>query len=134
MEIPCEAGWRVHRSRKVSCLQSRLLECVVVWANIKGYRYRVYCADPHCARFLHPSTYVEDKDNDITYAVCEAESCGKITCVRCKALLQHEKHAHECGPNEEDRKFKQMATEKGYKACPVCGVTVELAEACNHVM
>jgi hypothetical protein len=83
--------------------------------------------------FLPPVSHVEDVVTKTTYAICEAEECGKWTCVHCKMLLSDKRTEHKCGSNEEDEKFKQMVIEKGYQACFVCGVTVELIEACNHI-
>lgn len=40
---------------------------------------------------------------------------------------------HFCKKNEEEEKFRQTAKEKGYQQCTVCGATVELMEACNHI-
>tara|TARA_R110002003_G_scaffold9_36_gene702 strand:+ start:31838 stop:32038 length:201 start_codon:yes stop_codon:yes gene_type:complete len=65
--------------------------------------------------------------------MCEDEACSKLTCVGCKMLLENGTQNHVCKKNEEEEKFKQIATEKGYQECNVCGATVELAEACNHI-
>ncbi|KAF2036042.1 hypothetical protein EK21DRAFT_52351, partial [Setomelanomma holmii] len=96
-------------------------------------KYRVYCANPPCATFLHPSAHVQDAEVGIAYAICEDEACGQLTCVGCKTLLDNGTQNHVCKKSEEEEKFKQTATEKGYQQCNVCGATVELAEACNHI-
>lgn len=56
-----------------------------------------------------------------------------MTCVGCKTLLEHGTCDHACTKSEDEKKFKETATEKGYMDCGVCGATVELAEACNHI-
>ncbi|KAF1828664.1 hypothetical protein BDW02DRAFT_584306 [Decorospora gaudefroyi] len=96
-------------------------------------RFRTYCANRACAKFLHPASHIKDPKTSVTYAICEAEDCGLSTCVECKQLLEEGTRNHECKQNEDDKRFKQMATEKGYQECSVCGATVELAEACNHI-
>lgn len=96
-------------------------------------RFRVYCANPPCSKFLHPTLHVQDPDTEITYAICESEECNRLTCITCKTLLDHGTQNHFCRQDEDDRKFKATAKEKGYQECFVCGTTVELAEACNHM-
>ncbi|KAG9185256.1 hypothetical protein G6011_07800 [Alternaria panax] len=96
-------------------------------------KFRVYCANPPCGKFLYPGSHVEDSETKITYAICETEECGKLTCVKCKALLEEGTQNHQCKQTEDEKKFKQTAKEKGYQECFVCGATVELAEACNHI-
>ncbi|KAL6710827.1 hypothetical protein ACN47E_007884 [Coniothyrium glycines] len=96
-------------------------------------KFRVYCADSSCATFLHPSSHIEDPDTNIIHAVCQASRCGKLTCVKCKTLLDQGTQNHGCRQDEQDKKFKQTAAEKGYQECFVCGAIVELAEACNHI-
>ncbi|KAH6870304.1 hypothetical protein BKA58DRAFT_457741 [Alternaria rosae] len=96
-------------------------------------KFRTYCANPSCARFLPPGTHVEDPESKIIYAICEAEECGKLTCVKCQTALDQGARNHKCEQSEDDKKFKQTANEKGYQECFVCGATVELAEACNHI-
>jgi hypothetical protein len=101
--------------------------------SANAHRFRVYCANPPCAVFLHPSSHVTDGETKITYAICEGEDCGKLTCVGCKTLLEHGTQNHVCAKSEDEEKFKQTVNEKGYMVCNVCGATVELAEACNHI-
>ncbi|KAH6841822.1 hypothetical protein B0T12DRAFT_319595, partial [Alternaria alternata] len=96
-------------------------------------KFRVYCANPACGKFLHPESHVEDQETKITYAICDSEECGKLTCAKCKALLVDGTQNHECKQTEDEKKFRQTANEKGYQECFVCGATVELAEACNHI-
>jgi hypothetical protein len=102
-------------------------------AGTDGNRYRVYCANPKCAKFLNPQSHVTDPDSCVTYAICESENCRKLTCCSCKTVLDQGTASHTCKVNEEEVKFKQTVTEKGYQECVVCGATVELAEACNHI-
>lgn len=93
----------------------------------------MYCADASCAQFLSPANHITDSGTKITYAICEADGCCKITCVSCKLLLDNGLQAHKCEITEIEKKFKQTVEEKGYQECFVCGRTVELAEACNHI-
>ncbi|UPX16119.1 uncharacterized protein EKO05_0006540 [Ascochyta rabiei] len=95
-------------------------------------KYRVYCASPTCSKFLSPSVHVKDASASITYAVCQEHACGKLTCTSCKKLLDSVE-GHACEQDEDYKKFKQTATEKGFQECPTCASTVELAEACNHI-
>ncbi|KAJ4381375.1 hypothetical protein N0V86_003724 [Didymella sp. IMI 355093] len=95
-------------------------------------KYRVYCASPSCSKFLSPATHVKDPSTNVSYAVCLDNACGKLTCTNCKALLGGTE-GHTCEQNEDYKKFKQTATEKGFQECPTCASTVELAEACNHI-
>jgi hypothetical protein len=96
-------------------------------------RFRVYCGNPTCAKFLHPTAHITDAESTITYAICEEEKCAKLTCTSCKTLIEHGTQNHTCAKDENEEKFKQIVTEKGYQECSVCGATVELAEACNHI-
>ncbi|KAF2689765.1 hypothetical protein K458DRAFT_400451 [Lentithecium fluviatile CBS 122367] len=96
-------------------------------------KYRVYCADTSCAKFLSPAGHIKDSDVNITYSICEGSDCGKATCVICKALLNDGIQGHTCEVPEHERKFKETAQQQGYKECFTCGATVELAEACNHI-
>lgn len=41
---------------------------------------------------------------------------------------------HSCEHNEDHKKFKETAAKKGFKECPTCASTVELSEACNHIL
>lgn len=96
-------------------------------------RFRVYCANPPCANFLHPTAHITDPETNITYAVCENEECNKLTCTGCRTLIEQGTQDHVCKKDEDEEKFKQTATEKGYQECSICGATVELTEACNHI-
>ncbi|KAJ4297928.1 hypothetical protein N0V90_005827 [Kalmusia sp. IMI 367209] len=96
-------------------------------------KYRVYCANPKCGKFLHPNGHIRDADSDVTYVVCDSDECFQATCVSCKGLLVDGVQGHICVVAEHDKKFKDCVNEQGYKECSVCGVTVELAEACNHI-
>jgi len=93
----------------------------------------VYCGAPSCNEFLHPSTHITDPDTKLTYAICEDGACSKATCTGCKMLLAEGVQNHDCKKDEEEEKFRQTAKEKGYQQCTVCGATVELMEACNHI-
>jgi hypothetical protein len=75
---------------------------------------------------------VKDPSTNVSYAICLDNACGKLTCTNCKALLNGIE-GHTCEQNEDYKKFKQTATEKGFQECPTCASTVELAEACNHI-
>lgn len=98
-------------------------------------RLRVYCAKSSCGTFLHPSVHVKDEKAAVTYAVCEGEGCGEMTCVSCKTVIEQGTNLwnHVCEADEEERKFKQMAKEEGFQECFSCGRMVELTEACNHI-
>lgn len=105
-----------------------------ICTSTDSVRFRIYCANPPCGKFLHPSSHIEDSDSKITYAICESDDCGKTTCVKCRTQIDQDTQNHVCEQNENDVKFKQTAAEKGYQECSNCGATVELAEACNHIM
>ncbi|KAF1925423.1 uncharacterized protein M421DRAFT_70024 [Didymella exigua CBS 183.55] len=96
-------------------------------------KYRVYCANPPCSKFLSPATHVKDPIADVSYAICVDDGCGKFTCTTCKALLDGVE-GHICEQNEDEKKFRQTATERGFQECPTCASTIELAEACNHII
>ncbi|KAJ5065708.1 hypothetical protein J3E72DRAFT_182704 [Bipolaris maydis] len=96
-------------------------------------RNRLYCANPPCSRFLHPSSNAQDALSSTTYGICKVEECGSWTCVHCKTLLDKNNLTHTCISNDTDEAFKQIVLEKGYQRCFACGATVELAEACNHI-
>jgi hypothetical protein len=93
----------------------------------------VYCGNPRCGKFLQPSAHVTDRATEITYAICEDDTCGKLTCIGCKNVLDEGTQNHICKKNENEEKFLQVAKENGYQECRTCGATVELAEACNHI-
>ncbi|KAH8730468.1 hypothetical protein GQ44DRAFT_700366 [Phaeosphaeriaceae sp. PMI808] len=101
------------------------------YATLK--KFRVYCATPACGKFLHPSNHITDEHTQVTRAVCEDEKCGKTTCTGCKELLEGDVRNHTCKKNECEEKFQQIVDEKGYQTCKICGATVELSEACNHI-
>ncbi|KAA8618715.1 RING finger domain-containing protein [Pyrenophora tritici-repentis] len=96
-------------------------------------KFRVYCGHPPCATFLHPTSHLQDPETKTAYAICEAEGCGKLTCTKCRALIQDGIENHECQKDEEAKRFKQAAAENGYQECTGCGATVELSEACKHI-
>jgi hypothetical protein len=98
-----------------------------------SFRYRVYCANVTCGTFLNPAGHVTDSQANITFAICESDNCGKVTCVTCKALVEDGIEDHICEVQEDERRFKEAVHEQGYKECFVCGRTVELTEACNHI-
>ncbi|OCL14692.1 hypothetical protein AOQ84DRAFT_220353 [Glonium stellatum] len=91
-------------------------------------RFRTYCGNPSCARFIHPDQYQHDS---LTTAPCN--SCTSVTCVKCKALVDSNVAAHECIVPEADRKFEIVVREENYQRCVNCGITIELSEACNHI-
>jgi len=93
----------------------------------------VYCGNPACAKFLHPSTHVTDPATKITYSICEDDACGKLTCIGCRNILVDGTKNHVCKKNENEEKFQKLATENGYQNCSQCSAVVELMEACNHV-
>jgi hypothetical protein len=101
--------------------------------SLKMNRFRVYCANPPCGKFLHPSAHITDPETKVTYAICEDDACGKLTCAGCKVQLDQGTQNHTCKRNDEEEKFKETAIKNGYQECSVCGATVELAEACNHI-
>ncbi|KAF2446737.1 hypothetical protein P171DRAFT_238268 [Karstenula rhodostoma CBS 690.94] len=96
-------------------------------------KYRVYCANASCGKFLHPSGHIHDTDGNITYAVCDGDDCFQATCCSCKTLLADGTEGHICKTSDHDQKFKETVNERGFKECFVCGAVVELAEACNHI-
>ncbi|KAF1978233.1 DUF1680-domain-containing protein [Bimuria novae-zelandiae CBS 107.79] len=93
----------------------------------------MYCGNVECGKFLHPSEHIKDADTEIAYAVCDGNDCFQATCYTCKSLLAEGIQEHVCQVAENEKKFKETVDEKGYKECFVCGRTVELAEACNHI-
>lgn len=93
----------------------------------------MYCANTSCAKFLDPYNHITDANSNIVYALCESEDCGTITCIGCRSMLKDGIENHTCEVQENDKKFKETADEEGYQECFVCGRTVELAEACNHI-
>lgn len=93
-----------------------------------SHRYRVYCASEACGRFIHPSGHIEDKENNITYAVCDSDHCFQATCCACKTLLIEDIQGHVCRARQLDKEFKEAVDKNGYKECFTCGATVELAE------
>jgi hypothetical protein len=95
-------------------------------------RYRVYCANSACEKFLHPSGHIKDTDTNITYAVCDSDDCFQATCCSCKTLLPDGIDSHTCKGKDSDQMFKEIANKNGYKECFVCGATVELAEGKFH--
>jgi hypothetical protein len=96
-------------------------------------RFRVYCSNQRCLKFLPESLQVIDADTRVTYATCDVEDCRTRTCISCKKPVGQRVQNHTCEESEEDKMFRQTAMEKGYKECFLCGVVVELMEACNHI-
>ncbi|KAF2708516.1 hypothetical protein K504DRAFT_355681, partial [Pleomassaria siparia CBS 279.74] len=95
-------------------------------------KYRVYCGNPSCAKFIHPVSNVSEAFSTVTYAVCEF-GCGHNTCVECRNVINDDPASHTCTVTEADQKFKDAAEKEGYQECPECGHIVELADACNHI-
>ena len=91
-----------------------------------SHRYRVYCAGEACGKFVHPSGHIEDKESNVTYAICDY--CFQGTCCACKTLLIDDIQDHVCRAQESNEEFKEFADKEGYKDCFACGATVELAE------
>ncbi|KAF2730501.1 hypothetical protein EJ04DRAFT_407450, partial [Polyplosphaeria fusca] len=87
---------------------------------------RVYCATPACGAFLNPATFIT-----ITFAVCI--DCKAMTCASCKQRITAGLQSHQCEVSEEDKQFAIVARENRYQNCYNCGLTIELAEACNHI-
>lgn len=102
-------------------------------ALVNAHRFRVYCANPICSKFCHPSTHIKDNAVDVEYAICEGDDCRQLTCCTCKSLITDGIYNHACHQAEDEQKFKAVTKEKGYQECNECGATVELAEACNHI-
>lgn len=100
-----------------------------------------------CAKFLHRENYHTLENT--RYAKCDR--CGTHTCTTCKIVILPEHDcanrgcntckaslipvitAHKCQIAEDDKLFKKVADEEGFKECFGCGSTVELSEACNHM-
>lgn len=97
------------------------------------FRFRVYCANTSCGQFLHPSTHTADLETNVKYAVCGDSACRKSTCTECKHLMSDGSQNHMCKKDEAEEEFRKSIKQHGYQQCQVCGATVELAEACNHV-
>ncbi|KAF2658452.1 hypothetical protein K491DRAFT_270639 [Lophiostoma macrostomum CBS 122681] len=82
------------------------------------------------------------KDTTLPSSVCPNNnplntSCANEKgrrCASCQSELEHLALHHTCNIPEEDRKFKLHAKEQGYQECHNCGSTVELMEACNHIV
>ncbi|KAL5398791.1 hypothetical protein PMIN06_008422 [Paraphaeosphaeria minitans] len=96
-------------------------------------KYRVYCANKTCSKFLHPNGHIQDAGPNKAYAVCDNDDCFQATCCYCKTLLADGAESHVCKINVEDEKFKETVAKRGFKECFFCGATIELAEACNHI-
>lgn len=90
---------------------------------------RIYCCNPHCARFLGP----KQRNKSITRRVCE--HCGVGTCTRCRAMAQAEGEDYHvyCVPGEHDQTFLEAVRDAGYQQCFNCHRWVELNFGCNHM-
>ncbi|KAM0441251.1 hypothetical protein ACHAPT_000558 [Fusarium lateritium] len=82
-------------------------------------RERVYCHDRQCAAFIPPG--------------CDGECliCEKRTCRHCGA----EAHGNrECEEGDIVEDVWEMMDRDRIVNCPGCGIMVQLAEACNHML
>lgn len=135
--LPFELFWDYQvKERGEYSVQKRYVETPIIQypkINTDHFRFRIYCANPSCATFLRPDTHIVNAENQVTYAICESEDCGKKTCVTCKKVLHDGATGHFCEIAEEDKQFKDTVKKEGYQECYACGSTVELTEACNHI-
>jgi hypothetical protein len=133
--VPFEVSWayQVKEQGEYAILAKQVHHVSLADSTLTRHRFRVYCGNSSCAKLLHPSLHVINPETKIAYAICEDETCGISTCTSCKMLLKQGAQSHICRKDENDEKFKQAAMENGYQVCNVCGVTVELSEACNHI-
>ncbi|KAF2639264.1 hypothetical protein P280DRAFT_402830 [Massarina eburnea CBS 473.64] len=95
-------------------------------------RSRIFCR--RCIKFLHPDTYKTDDETNIKFVACSADGCSSITCVSCKCLIAGHVKDHQCQEDEAEAIFQQFVKEQGYQTCTMCLSTIELSEACNHMI
>jgi len=87
---------------------------------------RVYCSNPRCSRFLGP----QPKEYHSHFLRCPAESCGAMTCARCKAEATS---GHKCEPGKAEQAILALAQRSGWARCPGCAQLIELTHGCNHM-
>lgn len=86
--------------------------------------HRVYCSDPHCAKFILP--------NNITSGLQRTDclACGTETCVICM-------NTYHCGSDCPDdpslRQTRDLAVSLGWQTCRACKRVVQLRSGCNHM-
>ena len=92
---------------------------------------RVYCANPHCSRFLG----ARDKNVPVRVLTCPGTTCGTRTCARCKsALAAHVTPArHKCAHDEGHRAALRLGGRMGWVRCPGCEELIERRGGCAHM-
>ncbi|CAD0090878.1 unnamed protein product [Aureobasidium vineae] len=91
----------------------------------KGLEYetidRTYCSDPTCSTFIHP---------DGIYSIdAQCSSCGKETCVICKAPA----HGGDCPADLDLAALLRFAEEMHWQRCYNCLRVVQRQDGCNHM-
>lgn len=92
----------------------------------KGVEYsthpRIYCGNQMCSTFIPPCLISEETGR------CPA--CHLSTHTTCRTLGEP---GHECPPDEAEQQVLALARQEGWRACPQCGIMVELSRGCNHM-
>jgi hypothetical protein len=97
---------------------------------------RVYCPHAPCGAFVRDRSRAQAQG----YTAERCSQCQGVVCLTCNTPIFPQgwdfEAEHKChSPTEEDP-FKDLIRGKAYQLCPKggCGLAVQLAEACNHMI
>ncbi|KAI0674481.1 hypothetical protein C8Q78DRAFT_989406 [Trametes maxima] len=95
---------------------------------------RVYCANPHCSRFLGP----REMQTPVRVYICPVATCTARTCARCKATVaapadSSEPHKHRCTQDAMQRAALELGGRMGWARCPACEELIERYSGCAHM-
>jgi IBR domain, a half RING-finger domain len=91
---------------------------------------RVYCARPHCSRFLGPQMEGKATANAKVYKC----TCGTVMCSRCKgARVDGVKHLCSDVIDEGTQVVLSLGKTNGWARCPGCRTMIELNLGCYHM-
>ncbi|KAI0646476.1 hypothetical protein C8Q79DRAFT_926429 [Trametes meyenii] len=87
---------------------------------------RVYCANPHCSRFLGP----REKRTPVRVYICPVDTCTTRTCARCKAAVPAPADPsaplkHRCTQDALHRATLELGGRMGWARCPTCEELIE---------
>ncbi|KAI8986733.1 hypothetical protein BD414DRAFT_380319, partial [Trametes punicea] len=97
----------------------------------RGTPRRVYCANPHCSRFLG----ARDKRIPVRVYVCPSPSCSTRTCARCRTEVRRgaSLDAHACAHDPAYDATLRLGSRLGWVRCPHCEDLIERDGGCAHM-
>lgn len=95
---------------------------------------RLWCHDPSCETFIHPSEWRVLPGGSIGLgnwvAICPSPECRRETCVPCRGLAHP---GRDCEVSQQIRDQIDYAVDNGHMICWSCGLTVERTAGCSEM-